>query len=356
MQRLALIALASISCLMSQADASPLQDTIATDLSFIEQQVSKTLDSLGSVPAANPLYPVRGRRQRNVEDDESFGRSRRMDNRVFPGPALAPVSGDRVDEVARCGAGVDRPAGHAGLVGPSERPHGHRLHHRDEFRQRVPADGKPRLQKRAYHHRQLIVVALQFKGRRGSILDFPSISFSRDHRQHDDAWAVAVGRQQWRHFRLGRNGEYARPDGDHESRALGRQHVSALRFQPGDRSAGVPPILSDGGLSATSVWARGQAWALYGFVQAYQTSDNPTFLTTAEDVANYFVGQLVADHTGSLPGISTRRRARLCGHLGGGDRGGWARHAEYGGGNDRASDAISDGCQEHTRVAQHQLP
>ena len=60
MQRLALIALASIPCLMSQADASPLQDTIATDLSFIEQQVTKTLDSLGSVPAANPLYPYAG--------------------------------------------------------------------------------------------------------------------------------------------------------------------------------------------------------------------------------------------------------------------------------------------------------
>ena len=36
---------------------------------------------------------------------------------------------------------------------------------------------------------------------------------------------------------------------------------------------------------------------MYGFVQAYQTSDNSTFLTTAEDVANYFVGQLVADDT-----------------------------------------------------------
>src|SRR5580693_3054878 len=60
MQRLALIALASIPCLMSEADASTLQDTIATDLSFIEQQVTKTLDSLGSVPAANPLYPYTG--------------------------------------------------------------------------------------------------------------------------------------------------------------------------------------------------------------------------------------------------------------------------------------------------------
>ena len=26
-----------------------------------------------------------------------------------------------------------------------------------------------------------------------------------------------------------------------------------------------------------------------------QTSDNPAFLTTAEDIANYFVGQLLAE-------------------------------------------------------------
>ena len=49
------------------------------------------------------------------------------------------------------------------------------------------------------------------------------------------------------------------------------------------------------GYSNTSTWARGQAWALYGFVQAYQTSDNPAFLTTAEEVANYFVDHLPAN-------------------------------------------------------------
>ena len=57
-------------------------------------------------------------------------------------------------------------------------------------------------------------------------------------------------------------------------------------------------LLSHGtfaGYSNASTWARGQAWALYGFVQAYQTSDNPAFLTTAEKVANYFVGHLPKD-------------------------------------------------------------
>ena len=68
-------------------------------------------------------------------------------------------------------------------------------------------------------------------------------------------------------------------------------------FDPVTGVPASPEYYQTGGLSATSVWARGQAWALYGFVQAYQTSGNPAFLMTAEDVANYFVGQLVADHT-----------------------------------------------------------
>ena len=58
-RRLALIAGASITCLMGRASATPLdsQAGIATDLSFIENQVTKTLKSLGS-PASN--YPVSG--------------------------------------------------------------------------------------------------------------------------------------------------------------------------------------------------------------------------------------------------------------------------------------------------------
>ena len=62
MQRLALIALASITCLMSEARAAALgSQGIASDLLFIEGQVTKTLKSLGSSPApGNPLYPVLG--------------------------------------------------------------------------------------------------------------------------------------------------------------------------------------------------------------------------------------------------------------------------------------------------------
>jgi unsaturated chondroitin disaccharide hydrolase len=46
------------------------------------------------------------------------------------------------------------------------------------------------------------------------------------------------------------------------------------------------------GYSNSSTWARGEAWALYGFVQAYQSTDNPAFLSTAEEIANYFVSHL----------------------------------------------------------------
>jgi unsaturated chondroitin disaccharide hydrolase len=63
-------------------------------------------------------------------------------------------------------------------------------------------------------------------------------------------------------------------------------------FNPTTGAPASPEYYQTGGFSATSVWARGQAWALYGFVQAYQTSDNPAFLKTAEGIANYFVGHL----------------------------------------------------------------
>src|SRR5277367_4823894 len=60
MRRLALLAWVSVTCLASEARASSPLDSlsgIASDLSFIEQQVTKTLTSLGS-PASG--YPVSG--------------------------------------------------------------------------------------------------------------------------------------------------------------------------------------------------------------------------------------------------------------------------------------------------------
>ncbi len=49
------------------------------------------------------------------------------------------------------------------------------------------------------------------------------------------------------------------------------------------------------GYSDESAWARGQAWAIYGFTMAYRESSDPRFLETAQQVADYFIDHLPAD-------------------------------------------------------------
>ncbi len=118
MRRLALIACASITCLMSQARATALDSQgIATDLSFIETQGDEDFDFAGF-----PCVRISGlgRRQRKVDDDDSFERRPGMDNRAFPWPTLALVSGDRVAAVAEGGAGLDRSAGLASRGRPTD--------------------------------------------------------------------------------------------------------------------------------------------------------------------------------------------------------------------------------------------
>ncbi len=61
-----------------------------------------------------------------------------------------------------------------------------------------------------------------------------------------------------------------------------------------------------------STWARGQAWALYGFTMAYRETQDPVFLATAEAVADVFVSGLPADHVPywdfEAPGIPNEPR------------------------------------------------
>ena len=183
MQRLALIAWIPVTCLMSQASATPLepldsQQGIAADLSFIETQVTKTLTSLGSPTSG---YPVSGGDSGTWTTTSSVERKPGMDDRVFPGPTLAPLPGDGVAAVARGGTAMDCAFGLAGLSAP-DRPHGHRLHHRDEFWQRIPTDRRPELQRRADNGGRLVGVVLQFKGRGGSLLDFWAVGVSGDRR------------------------------------------------------------------------------------------------------------------------------------------------------------------------------
>lgn len=58
-------------------------------------------------------------------------------------------------------------------------------------------------------------------------------------------------------------------------------------------------VLSKGtaqGYADSSCWARGQAWAIYGFTMTYRFTRDKRFLATAEHAADYFIGHLPADH------------------------------------------------------------
>lgn len=49
------------------------------------------------------------------------------------------------------------------------------------------------------------------------------------------------------------------------------------------------------GLSDDSMWARGQAWAIYGFTAEYRASRDATMLATARKVADRYIADLPAD-------------------------------------------------------------
>jgi unsaturated chondroitin disaccharide hydrolase len=53
---------------------------------------------------------------------------------------------------------------------------------------------------------------------------------------------------------------------------------------------------TDQGLSATSCWSRGQAWAVYGFAECYRETNDATFLDAARNLVSYCLRRLPADH------------------------------------------------------------
>jgi len=50
------------------------------------------------------------------------------------------------------------------------------------------------------------------------------------------------------------------------------------------------------GYSNTSTWARGEAWAIYGFAQVYADTGRADFLATSEKTANWFIAHLPSDN------------------------------------------------------------
>ena len=53
--------------------------------------------------------------------------------------------------------------------------------------------------------------------------------------------------------------------------------------------------LTNQGYSQTSAWARGQVWALTGFAQTYQHTQDALFLRTARACADCFIPRLPDD-------------------------------------------------------------
>jgi unsaturated chondroitin disaccharide hydrolase len=49
------------------------------------------------------------------------------------------------------------------------------------------------------------------------------------------------------------------------------------------------------GYSDSSMWARGQAWAIYGYTMCYRESGKPEFLETAQKLADVFIKRLPED-------------------------------------------------------------
>ena len=50
------------------------------------------------------------------------------------------------------------------------------------------------------------------------------------------------------------------------------------------------------GYSDNSMWARGQAWAIYGFTMVYKETKDPVFLRFVEKVTDVYLKRLPADH------------------------------------------------------------
>jgi unsaturated chondroitin disaccharide hydrolase len=50
------------------------------------------------------------------------------------------------------------------------------------------------------------------------------------------------------------------------------------------------------GAADSSVWARGQAWAVYGFTVTFRETRDPRFLDAARSVAKFFLDHLPPDH------------------------------------------------------------
>jgi unsaturated chondroitin disaccharide hydrolase len=297
MQRLALLACVSITCLMSQARATPLDSQgIATDLSFIEAQVTKTLTSLGSPTSG---YPVSGGDSGTWTTTSPSDGAMGWTSGFFPGqlwllyqatgsPQWLAAARQWTAPLASQASSVDRidPTDIGFIIGTSF-GNGYRLTGDATYQNVLLTAGGS--------------LASLYNSNVGAVRSWTFAPF-----QPPNHFAVIVdsmmtlGPLQWGAGNGG-NPTWAGIAATHaQTVTTNLVRPDGSTFEVADFNPTTGALMSQGtfaGFSDSSTWARGQAWALYGFVQAYQTSDNPAFLKTAEAVANYFVGELLADDT-----------------------------------------------------------
>lgn len=290
MQRLVLVACASIPCLMSQARATPLDSQgIATDLSFIETQVTKTLTSLGS-PASG--YPVSGGDSGTWTTTTPSSGSQGWTTGFFPGQLwlLYQATGSQqwltaaqawtAPLASQAGGRPIDPTDIGFIIGTSF-GNGYRLTGDPSYKSVLVTTGNS--------------LASLYNPNVGAVRSW---TFPQYHFPVIIDSMMTLGPLQWGASNGG-SSTWAGIAATHAQTVttnLVRSDGSTFEVADFDPTTGA--LLSQGtfaGFSDSSTWARGQAWALYGFVQAYQTSDNPAFLTTAEEVASYFVGHSPAN-------------------------------------------------------------
>ena len=303
MQRLALIALASVTCLMSQARATPpdSQVPIATDLSFIEKQASKTLASLTLLGFPTPTsgYPVSGGDSGTWTTTNPSSGSQGWTSGFFPGQLwlLYQATGSQkwLDAAQAWTAPLAKQASliaqprvdptDVGFIIGTSFGNGYRLTGDPAYKDVLMTAGKS--------------LESLYSSTVGAVRSWTFAPY-----QPPSHFAVIVdsmmtlGPLQWG---AGNGGKptWAGIAATHaETVTTNLVRGDGSTFQVADFNPTTGALMSRGtfsGFSDSSTWARGEAWALYGFVQAYQTSDNPAFLTTAEEVASYFVEHSAAN-------------------------------------------------------------
>jgi unsaturated chondroitin disaccharide hydrolase len=294
MQRLALLACASLTCLATEARAQALDTLsgIASDLSFVEQQVTKTLNSLGSPTSG---YPVSGGQSGTWTTYSPSDNAEGWASGFFPGELwlLYQATGSTywLNEAQTWTTPLASQASNTSRVDPTDIGfiigtsfgNGYRL------------TGDPSYQS-----------VLLTAGSSLSTLYNPTVGAVRSWTfppyQPPNNFAVIIdsmmtlGPLQWGASQPGGSASWATIASTHATTVtnnLVRSNGSTFEVANFNPTTGA--LMSRGtfaGYSDSSTWARGEAWALYGFVQAYQATDNPAFLSTAEEIANYFVNNL----------------------------------------------------------------